>query len=862
MISLQVFYLLQIKPDQQYPKDKITEIDNTLLADATEQKALDEKYLAMVANADKLLSAQNYANARTEYSNASSIKPPEQYPKDKIAEIDRITASIVDAKAKDEQFKSTIDKADKLLAAKIYDQAKTEYQNALLIKPNENYPKTKVAEIDQIFAGLAKQKSLDDQYANLITEADKRLAEKSYPEAKTGYQAALEIKPDQQYPKDKITEIDNTLAELSRQKGLDDQYTSAIAKADKLFTDKLLDQSKAEYIIAGNLKPYETYPKQKIAEIDKLLADAVAQKVLDDKYQAMIVNADKLLSAQNYPNARAEYSNASSIKPSEQYPKDKIAGIDRITASIADAKAKDEQFKSTIDKADKLLLIKNYDQAKTEYQNALLIKPDETYPKTKVAEIDLLLAAITKQKALDDQYAGLITEADKKLAEKSFTEAKTVYQSALELKPDQQYPKGKITEIDKVLANLSRQKALDDQYDAVIAKADKLFIDSMLDESRTEFIAAGNLKPNETYPKQKISEIDKLKAEAAQKKIVDDKYKAAILNADKLLSAQNYSNAKTEYSNASLIKPAEQYPKDKITEIESILSELKAKEEAYKAAITKADQLLFQKAYEEAKNEYTNASLIKSSEQYPKNKITEINGILMQLKGKKQTYDDLVLKGDDFFNQKDYYRSKDNFQQASDIFPEETYPKQKLNRINSVIDSIYRANKGRYDKAVADGDKSYNNLIYDKALDFYGEALSYLPMEKYPRDMINKIKRAIAENAIVDIVKTAIVIPEGTEKQLPFEPVNIASRKNNYLYIKIKNLSNKPFNILVRYGKDKQTNGGAVIRNLQADGNIYDRLISVRDQDPWYREDNNWIALLPQGGDVEVSFIQISRVAQ
>jgi tetratricopeptide (TPR) repeat protein len=271
---------------------------------------------------------------------------------------------------------------------------------------------------------------------------------------------------------------------------------------------------------------------------------------------------------------------------------------------------------------------------------------------------------------------------------------------------------------------------------------------------------------------------------------------------------------------------------------------------------------LFQKSYEDARNEYTNASLIKSSEQYPKNKITEINAILMQLKGKKETFDGLVLKGDDFFNQGDYYRSKDNFQQASEIFPEESYPKQKLSRINSIIDSIYRANKGRYDKAVAEGDKFYNTLIYDKALDFYGEALTYLPMEKYPKDMISKIKRAIAENAIVDIVKTVIMIPEGTETKLPFEPVNIASRKNNYLYIKIKNLSGKPFNVLVRYGKDKQTNGGAVIRNLQGDGNVYDRLISVRDQDPWYREDNNWIALLPQGGDIEVSFIQISRAAQ
>jgi hypothetical protein len=87
----------------------------------------------------------------------------------------------------------------------------------------------------------------------------------------------------------------------------------------------------------------------------------------------------------------------------------------------------------------------------------------------------------------------------------------------------------------------------------------------------------------------------------------------------------------------------------------------------------------------------------------------------------------------------------------------------------------------------------------------------------------------------------------------------MASRKNNYFYVKIKNLSSKPFNVLLRYGKDKQTSGGAVIKSLAADGNVNDRLISVRDQDPWYREDNNWISVSPQGGDVEITFIQISR---
>ena len=50
-----------------------------------------------------------------------------------------------------------------------------------------------------------------------------------------------------------------------------------------------------------------------------------------------------------------------------------------------------------------------------------------------------------------------------------------------------------------------------------------------------------------------------------------------------------------------------------------------------------------------------------------------------------------------------------------------------------------------------------------------------------------------------------------------------------------------------------------MIRNVTPDGKVNERLISVKDQDTWYRMENNWISLYPQGGDIEVSFIQVSR---
>jgi len=850
---------LGIKPDEQYPKDKIKEID-AIYAGIDKLKQQDKQYLDIIAAADKLLTDKSYQPAKVQYQSALKLKPEEKYPKDRIAEIDLALTDLAKQKALDDQYAAAIAKADKSFALKTWEQAKTDYTAASALKPNETYPKDKILEIEKIVADLANKKALDDQYAGIIANADKLLLAKSYSDARTEYGKAGDLKPSEAYPKTKIGEIDKILAAIEAQKSQDEQYKSLIEKADKLLTDKSYEPAKTEYQNAIVIKPAEAYPKGKIAEIDKMLAEIAKKKALDDQYITTIANADKLLADKSYEPAKTEYQKASQLKPEEKYPKDRIAEIELAMADLAKQKALDEQYDTVIAKADKLLLEKSYEPARIEYTNAGNLKPAEQYPKDKIAEIRKALDDIAKQmKEVEVQYKASIAKADQLLLSKSFEPAKTEYQNAATLKPDEQYPKVKIAAIEKILADL---KAFEDKFKGAIATGDTAFINKSYAQAKSAYQGALQMKPTEKYPKDKIAEIEKILAELSKQKLIDNQYQISITKADKLLADKSYAPAKTEYGNASSIKPNEQYPKDKIAEIDGIMVDLKAKDDAYKASVAKANQLMVQKSYEEARTEYQNAGEIKPNEQYPKDKINEINKILMELKGKKQTYDELVSKGNDLLLIKDFYKAKDNFQQALSIFPEESYPKERLIRINSVIDSIFRANKGFYDKAVAEGDKNYNSMVYDKAIDSYQEANSYLPMEQYPKDMIYKIKRTIAENAIVDVLNSAQTVANGVEKQFDFAAVNVISRKNNYLYIKIRNLSNRPFSVMLRYGKDKQINGGAVIKNLTGDGKVNERLISVREQDPWYRNDNNWISLYPQGGDVEVTFIQISRAGQ
>jgi tetratricopeptide (TPR) repeat protein len=850
---------LKVKPDETYPKGRIAEIDNAL-AEIAKQKSIDEKYQLSISKADQLLGAKSYPGARLEYTSAAALKPSETYPAQKIGEIDKILAdSIAKQKSLEEQYSALIAGADKLLQDKSYEQAKTQYNKGLTLKPSEIYPVTKISEIDKILAGLAAAKTKDSTYAAIISEGDKLLSAKSYDQAKTEYQKALKIKPDEASPKLKITEADNALAEIAKQKSIDEKYQLSISKADQLLASKSYPEARLEYTNASAFKPTETYPVQKIGEIDKILAEIARQKVLDEQYGSIIANAEKLFAAKTLDQAKSGYQKALELKPAEELPKRRIASIDSISDVIAKQTALDQQYKGIIAGADKLLQGKSYEQSRAEYRKASELKPAENYPKTKISEIDKILADLAASRARDSAYSAAIASGDKLMAAKTWDEAKTEYQRALQLKPDEAYPKTKITEADNALAEAARQKALDEKYQADIQKADQLLLSGDFAQARAAYVEAGKIKPGETYPQDKIKETDGRIAEAARQKTLEDRYKTAIGKADQLLTSKSYDQAKTEYNNALSIKPGEQYPADKIKEIESIMAEIRAREEAYKTSVLKADQLLADKKFDEARTEYENAQTIKPNEQYPKNKIDEINRKLVELQGRKKTFDDLVIKGDNSFNDKDWGKSREYFQQASGLFPDEKYPKDRLERLTTVIDSIYRANKGKYDKAIAEADKFFNGFEFDKAIDGYSEAAGYLPMENYPKEMIARIRRTLAENAIADVLNSPVTITSNDEKQFKFTPVNIASRKDNFIYIKIRNLSGKPFNVLLRYGKDKQPSGGIVIRNLSTDGKINERLISVREQDVWYRIDNDFISLYPQGGDIEVSFIQVSK---
>jgi hypothetical protein len=613
----------------------------TLTAQKKEALAQKEKIVAAnKANADAELKAKQEAIAKRYAEEEAARKLAN-------AEEERLRKE----KELNDKYNEAIVKADKAFAQSEWDYAKQFFQEASTLKPAEVYPKTKLTEIENRLANEKK-------YAAAVERGDKALAAKEYAGAKTAFNEALLAKSNDAYAKGKLKEAEDAIAEAARLKELDSKYTAQIAAADKLFLAKKWAEAKASYSEASKLKPEEKYPKDRIAEAEKLVAEEEAKKAADkelnDKYVSAVSRGDKLFGEKRWSEAKDAYSEASGLKPLEPAPKNKIKEIEAIEKAEADKAAKEketnEKYAAAVEKGDAAFSAGNLTEAKTAFTEAALLKPTEVYPKNKLKEIDALVAAETKrkeeEKALNDKYNAAIAKGDKALLSKLYAEAKTAYMEAANLKPQENYPKQKLEEVGKLLADQEAAKAaelaLNEQYNAKIKKADAEFGSKNYEQAKTLYNEALALKPKEIYPAGKIKEI-----EAAQKTEADRiakeaelqaKYSDAVAKADAAFRQGDWATAKTAYTEAGKWKPTENYPKDKLVEVEQKLkaesdrqAAQAALEKKYADAMALGEKQLLAKKYPEAKVAFSDASALKPEENSPKQKIGEIEKLIAEL---------------------------------------------------------------------------------------------------------------------------------------------------------------------------------------------------------------------------------------
>ena len=180
----------------------------------------------------------------------------------------------------------------------------------------------------------------------------------------------------------------------------------------------------------------------------------------------------------------------------------------------------EEAYSKQLDIASALQKSNQFEEAQDAYRKALEIKPKSSFPKDKIMAIEKLIKERDKSnvlsKAMEERYTILLEQADKALQNEKYASAKSLYKRAALIAPDRPYPKDQIAMVEGELL-LIKQRApfdnlTDERYDLIISRADNEFMGEDYVRARASYLAAAKVKPEAAYPKERISEIDKISA--------------------------------------------------------------------------------------------------------------------------------------------------------------------------------------------------------------------------------------------------------------------------------------------------------------------------------------------------------------
>jgi hypothetical protein len=259
-----------------------------------------------------------------------------------------------------------------------------------------------------------------------MTAANELASKKQYQLALEKYTQASFMKTEEKLPKDKMAEMHRLMqAEIDAATSaeLEAKFQKAMADAQKLADGNALAEAIAGFQSALAIKPNESLPVQRIAELQKRLdessrpkteaevAEPLAQsapdttgsylKRLDAEYQTHIQNGDNYFTAKNYSQAKTEYLAATALKHLERYPQSRIKLIDELTkpaaekqqdSAVAEAKPKsapiNNEYDRRIAEANELFDAANWKAAKQAYAAALTTNPYSTFAKSRANQCD------------------------------------------------------------------------------------------------------------------------------------------------------------------------------------------------------------------------------------------------------------------------------------------------------------------------------------------------------------------------------------------------------------------------------------------------------------------------------------------
>lgn len=590
------------------------------------------------------------------------------------------------------------------------------------------------------------------------------------------------------------SKLNKTIQKIREQSEKEEIFFQYVDEADNHYNNGDYEKALTSYNKATKLFPKDEYTLEQIKN--------VTQKINDEKeniaaFNEFVNNGDRFMNQEKYTEATLQYKAALNLFPNNSSIKEKYNNAKSLKDNYDRLSSDFEQLKR---EANDFVIRKKYAEAIEKYQQALSIFPNDS-------DLKSLINSLTTQKDISDRYNSKINEADSLYLEKSYEKAKNAYNEALAVIPDDPYSSDMIVRIDETL-NSDEYKSLKN-FLTLLEEAKELESNNKIDEALTKYKSAIKQNPGDEFTSQKIDYLTNIINTRNKEIELNAQYTALIDKGDNSVNSEDYYSALDFYTQAYNLIPNKNEAKEKkdntqkrIKEIEAQLALEKQKwDEYYAVAMNTAQSFMNERNYPEAIKEYNKA-----------------------------------------------LRFKENDQAAT----------QGLNNATQLNEARLANLMKEYNQYITNGDNQFNTNNLDKAIEFYSKALALNTGNTYPSEMIDKISILLQENKLVVLVNETIEIKSNETKRFNFEPIDVTTRKGNYILIKAKNLSDKSYSMFISYGSSNSNNGSLIVRTPNnQDVNNY--IIRIGSQYKWFSEDNTWIELTPEGGDIEIELMEITK---
>ena len=735
---------LELIPDAAV-QAKIDAVDAKILAEGkkAEQKA---KFDQAILDGDAALAASNFEVAKKKYEEAQLLDATSQVPKQKLIELGKKEALANAEKDKNQKYQEAFNAGTAALGSKDYTAAKEKFLLATTIDNTKKEAKDKLAEVEKILADNAQAAAQKEKYAATLKAGNDLLGQNKLAEAKKKFEEASVLDPSQSEPKEKIKEVEALIAKADKEK----QITQLLADGAVALSKKDLNGAKGKYQQVLTMDPANSTASEKMTEILKLENDQASEAQKQAAFDKLKGEGMAFQNQNLYAEAKQKYIQAKAIKPDEEIEK-AIAWCDKkIAEELKDAEL-NKKYNAVLAEAKELEAAKKYDEAIVKYGEALAVKSNEQEPKNRIEAIKALKAQNAEQQKVEEEYLAAIKKGDDLVLAKKYPEAIQSYNKALVLKPYEKLPVEKADAAKK----LAEQETSDgDQaYQKIIDVGNKAFDEKNYNKAKEMFNRAVNFRPADAYPKQKLEQIANLEKEEKLAQDQQNQFAKKMAEAEALAKANKLEEAITAYKAAKTIKPDDLTPDQKIAELQNLLANkvdpAVEEQKLYEAAMSRGNNAAFSKDYNGAISQYEEALRHKAKDQTAVNKIAEMRQILDDLakeNAANKELQGLVAAADKEFNDGKWSAAKSAYDNILTKFPSNAYAYEQSKKCELKLREEADADKERvYRNIIKGADDKFNDKNYAKAKELYERAVTQRPSDPYPQQRLREIKNLTSQ---------------------------------------------------------------------------------------------------------------------